>query len=155
MKQVDLLVLIFPDALPWERLSVEGLVRELSCSFQASCLKWESVKSLPTSQLPKAEVIWVVSSNWYRASQSVRKKFQFRTIFASVLGAPPKRGLPLLFWKKTTVVVPPDVKVLVHSPLNFRFYREIAQVSEQDIAYQPFPTLDSSFFTAKKTQSFW
>jgi len=139
MQKSDLTCLFFPDLLPWERCSLDPLLAHLSSRYRIE--QWD-VTQLSRDQLKEArrgENIWVVANRWQQALQFLSVPTKAK-VYVSVLGPVSSPDtLATLVWRRFRPLVAPSVQLIAHSPLSYRFLREIQHVPENQVSFVPLP----------------
>jgi len=129
--------IFFPDLLAWERECFEPILQALSANYdlrrwEASTLRRGSLKEIRATGH-----VWVISHRWQHALRFFSSVTRTR-LFVSVLGPVSSHdSIAMLFVRRFRSFVPRGVTLLAHSPLSYRFLREIQHVSESQIAFLP------------------
>jgi glycosyltransferase involved in cell wall biosynthesis len=137
-QKLQITCFLFPDLPPWEKEGVDPLIRELSGRFS---LRLIEVRAGDKGRLKKTHgVSWILSKNWERSLRFLGSTASDSRVFVSLFGIPnEKRALPLLFWKRLSRAVPENVNFIAHSPLNYRFFREIEAFPDTRVSFLHLP----------------
>jgi len=146
----DLLILISPDLEPWQRQALTPMVEEMQSQFEVRLMDITKKHRHYLKKPNLARTIWVVSKWWGRTMQFLAAKRCDSPVYFSVLGPPARNNLFTMFWIRKAFTPPPGIALLTHSPMNFRFYREIKQLSEEQVKYLSFPMVPFSSSSERK-----
>ncbi len=127
----ELTCIFFPDIQPWE---IEG-IRPVLSALGKVCTVREVNPSQPVPA--SSDAVWVLARDWKKALETLRLK-SGPQVFVSVFGIPPEsRNLFTLLWRKLRPNSYSKVKVLAHSPINFRFFAELEGLRRDQVSYLP------------------
>lgn len=140
---------IFPDLLPWERESILPLLDPLSRRCNLETIEVRDSQRGVLRQAKASEKVWVIAKNWPQAVRFLGGQQTSASVFASVMGhTQTRRPLPLVFWERFKKSTPATVRLIAHSPLNFRFLKEMEAYPESQVSLLHLPfseTLASHF----------
>ncbi len=136
----DLVCLLFPDVWAHEREGVKTLLDSLSQQIRVECVDSQNQLNYFSGTDPNSVgAYWIVARDWQKALATLPLKHTRRPVFASVLTVATRRSFPDILRQGFRPLVPRGVQILTHSPINFRFFREIARISPGRVQYLPFP----------------
>ena len=139
MKHVDLSCVVFPDIQPWERKPVEALLSYLSAKNRVQMLNADESWAVDWGKVQDSKVVWAISRDWKLVSALLRRIDVPRS-FLSVFGLPTgSAALMTLFVRRLRPTLSKSAHILTHSPINFRFFREIEEVQNRQVSYVHLP----------------
>ena len=118
--------LLFNDLYPWERSALDPLIQRLEKDLQLeTVMVTESERRYFKKE--RQGNFWVVARNWFDALAFLSgARYQHGKIFLSVFQeSSEKRPLHSLILNFLKPALPNHCHLLVHSPLDYRFYAEI------------------------------
>ncbi|NBX92178.1 MAG: glycosyltransferase [Proteobacteria bacterium] len=144
----------FSDLLPEERACVESCLDELSKTVSIERIRVTNYHRWFFQSQSNSGPSWIVSHDWQSALDFLQIKKAKSPIFVSVFSSATKKSTPLETWLKSfQSPLSSGVKLLSHSPLSYKFFRELAGIPEVQMKQipLPFPPLvrrkDSKHFT--------
>lgn len=131
---------LFSDLLPEERACVEPCLEELGSSFNLQRIEvTEYHKSFFTKQLVDGPS-WILAHDWQKALNFLSVKKSSLPVFVSVFSTSLKKITPIETWIKSFQhVLPRGVRLIAHSPMSFKFLRDLAGVPELQLENLPLP----------------
>lgn len=138
--QKSLRCVLLPDLMPWERYSILSLTERLKSE---GVVIVDSPSSLNDWKPPlnATDITWVVSGRWQSALKKIPSRLNGNW-FLSILGSDEKKeSLSSLFWRKLKPISVKNLHWLTHSPLSYRFFKEIEGVPPDQVSYVPLPML--------------
>lgn len=129
--------LIYPDVYAWETEGLEPLLNALSVQTGMCLQKVTRSHRGHLARRSDTEAFWVVCRDWKRAAHFLKIHKSTVPVFMSVLGTATRRSLPGLILHSFFNTLPANVRLIAHSPINYRFFREIAGVRKDQIHYLP------------------
>jgi glycosyltransferase involved in cell wall biosynthesis len=140
MPKPDLTCIFFQDLTPWEKESVRPIIQKLSESYHVEEILWGEGASFVLPRRGGAEAYWILSSDWKESLKKLKLGRRSPNVSVSVFGMSPEKGsLFTLLWRKLFSSYPSSLRLLTHSPLNYRFYSEIAGMPVHQVGYLPLP----------------
>lgn len=138
MNKAELNCLYFPDLLPWERSSVAPIIEGLSEQHSVNQIEvGRSHRGL--LRRDDGSINWILSSDWREALRFLGVRSARAGLWASVFGLPaPTGNLFTVLWRHLMPDLPP-IRLLTHSSINFRFYRELVKVQPRELGFLPLP----------------
>lgn len=129
---------IFPDLLPWERAALESLVFVLS---KLCPLKIIDVSGHDPLVFPETggAIHWVLSKNWKKAARKVWNVPSPKIYFSVLSSHSEPSSLQTLFLDHFRKGHSSRIHLITHSPLSFRFYREMERFSCDQVTELPLP----------------
>lgn len=133
----------FPDCTLWEVAFLERLVSSLSATHPVRLVR------VPSGGLPAAselgEKVWIVAHDWKSAWQRLRKVTRKKEVYVSILSLPVEKGsLFTLLWRRLMPSLPADTHLITHSPINYRFFREMEGWRKDRTTFLPFGSVLSA-----------
>lgn len=132
-----LVCLIYPDVYPWEKEGMEPLLNAMAVQtglhFEAVSKKHFGYFRSPV----KAEKYWIICRDWKRAVRYLKVRKADAPVYISVLGSESRRSLLGLMLQNFLGSLPTNVHLVAHSPINYRFFREIAGLEKDRITFAP------------------
>jgi len=131
---------LFSDLLPEERACVEPCLEELGNSFKVQRIEvTEYHKSFFTKQIVDGPC-WILAHDWQKALQFLKIKRSALPIFVSVFSTNLRKTTLIETWIKSFQnVVPQGVRLISHSPMSLRFFKDLAGIPEIQIESLPLP----------------
>jgi glycosyltransferase involved in cell wall biosynthesis len=140
MPKPDLTCVFFPDLTPWERESVRPILHKFSQNYLIEEIQWGESSSFVLPRREGAGAYWILSSDWKAALTKLGLGRTSPHVSASVFGSSPEKGtLFTLLWRKLFSSYPKSLRLLTHSPLNYRFFSEIVGMPASQVGYLPLP----------------
>ena len=142
MANQHLSCVIFPDLLDWEKQAISPMIAQLSLRYGIQEIVLGPARHKQSPRLFKQKLgddpLWVVAKDWRRAIKWSRG--HRGPIFVSILSLERfGQVLPLLFLRNLKSTLPGNVHLVTHSPLSFRFFRELEGIDEKRVSYMPLP----------------
>ncbi|NBT58057.1 glycosyltransferase, partial [bacterium] len=144
---------LFPDTGIEEEACIRACVLELQKSFSIEEVRVGRREKGFFKKNKSSELSWIVSKDWqgaldYLAAFSAKSK-----IFVSVLSNQSRKlSLWETWYQSLHRVIPANIKLLAHSPLSYRFLKELAGMPDLQLEQLPFPVPTPSF--GKKQSAF-
>lgn len=135
------------DVLPWERQSFETILNSLAGSISVETLEMdESFRGRLKKE--KSGTVWIIAKDWRNTIKFLGVKNQSDLkVFVSVLElSSPRENIYRVLLNKFIGSIPESVTLLVHSPLNYRFFTELEGLPKEKVRFLPLvlPKLDLS-----------
>jgi glycosyltransferase involved in cell wall biosynthesis len=143
---------LFSDLPAWEKEGVLPLFNELANRYPVTVVEVRESHRNALRRQTADNVSWIVSKDWSKALSFLGADKSPSRVFVSLFGIPAeKRALPLLFWKRLHRSLKSHIHLIAHSPLNYRFYREIESFPEDRVSFLhlPFSTDLASRFSKR------
>ncbi|MCB0405257.1 MAG: glycosyltransferase family 4 protein [Bdellovibrionales bacterium] len=132
-----LVCLIYPDVYSWEKEGFEPLLNAMTVQ---SDLHYEAVTRghFGYFKAPiRAEKYWIICRDWKRAVRYLKVRKAEAPVYISVLGTDSRPSLLGLMLQNFLNSMPSNVHLVAHSPINYRFFREIAGLEKSRITLAP------------------
>lgn len=139
------------DLLPWEKYSFHALLENLKETVQLEVHEVGAGIKGAAAKVGK-DSVWIVARDWRRAVKFLGVKNRANgNIFVSVLDlSSPRENIYKVLWNKVVAPFPESVKLLVHSPLNYRFFTELEGLPTSRVRFLPLPLPQFSESTKAK-----
>ncbi len=136
---------LFNDLEPWERRSVEALLEEISTRISVETI-WVTESQRRFFHFTGEGQYWIVAKNWQRALHFLSsKRFKSGKLYVSVLDVNQhKSSLYGLSFQSILSRSSKSLTFLVHSPMEYRFLRDIKKVPQEQVQLLPLPFYRSS-----------
>jgi len=136
-RKPSLSIVWFPDCTLWEVDFLRLLTQGLSQYGEVELIR------VPAGNEPRSEKwgdkVWLVAHDWNNALHQVRKQIKGREVWVSVLSLPTEKGsLFTLLWRRLMPSFPASIQLITHSPINFRFFREMEGWRNDRLTFHPF-----------------
>ena len=139
MTKAELNCLFFPDLLSWERSSVAPIIDELSKTHTINQIEVERSHRGLLKKAATDTSYWILSADWKDSLRFLGVKGKRPNLRASVFGLPAQNGsLATLMWRRLRPELP-FIQLVTHSPINFRFYRELIGLADRQVEFLPLP----------------
>lgn len=134
----NLTCLLFNDLESLERSSIEPMIENLS--------SWLPIETVWVTEAQKrffkgkvSGDFWVISRNWRRALEFLAyKAYRGGRVFVSVLNTQQEeKNLYRLFFQPFLTSLPKFITLIVHSPMEYHFFRDIKKVPISQLRYAP------------------
>lgn len=136
---------LFPDICPEEEACIRSCVSELQKSI--------SIQEIRVSEKEKGffkkneieETSWIVARDWQRGLRHLSAFSTKSQILVSVLSTQVRKSTLWETWfQSLNPILPAHIKLLAHSPLSYRFLKELAGIPDLQLEQVPFPVPGSS-----------
>lgn len=146
-------IFLFPDVCPEEEACVRSCLVELQKSIPVQEIRvTESDRGFFKRNTIEGSS-WIVSRDWKKALRFLSAFSAKSKILVSVLSTQSRKvSLWETWFHSLNPVLPPHIKLLAHSPLSYRFLRELAGIPDLQLEQLPLPLPVSS--TDKKGTTF-
>lgn len=155
--QASFTILLFNDLEAWERACIEPIIERLSQTALIETV-WVTEAQRRFFKKNRHGNFWIVSKNWRRALDFLSAQHHEKgQLFISVLGAAQEKkklyGLSLYSWNSK---IPKTATLIVYSPLEFQFLKEIEKVpgEQLQLGLLPPPKSETSAGYASLTRKF-
>ena len=144
IEQQQLKCVVFPDLFAWERQAISPMIAQLSRNYGVQEITLEPARHKQSPRrFPELfkgthenQPLWVVAKDWRRAIKWSRG--HRGPVFVSILSLERfGQVLPLLFLRNLKSTLPSNVHLVTHSPLSFRFFRELEGIDEKRVSFLP------------------
>lgn len=138
MTKPNLTILWFPDCTMWEVEFLTSIAKGLGKFSHIDLVR------IPSANIPRSDKwgkkVWLVSHDWRRAVGQLGRALKGREVWISVLGLPSESGsLFTLLWRRLMMTgYPPNSRIISHSPINYRFFREMEGFKNDRLSLLPF-----------------
>lgn len=126
------------DLFPWEKQALLPLFHRLGQDWKVEQVP---VGHAQRNILGKNEsgVVWIIARDWRSAVKFLGVKKQLKAkVFVSVMAlSSPRENIYRVLLKKMVGSLPESVTLLVHSPLNYRFFTELEGFSHERVRFLP------------------
>ncbi|MEZ4750125.1 MAG: glycosyltransferase family 4 protein [Bdellovibrionota bacterium] len=133
-----LVCLIYPDVYSWEKEGIEPLLGAMAVQMGLHCETVTRGHFGYFKSPARAEKYWIICRDWKRAAGFLRVGKAQAPVYMSVLGTENRRSLIGLMLQSFLSSLPRNVHLVAHSPINYRFFREIAGLGKDRITLAPF-----------------
>ncbi len=138
MKTPTFACYFYGDLPLWEKRSALALMEWFSLRSSTERFDVPLGRAFPRPSSTKG-VIWIVTRQWRRALAEARR-FPGSQVYLSILNLGTLHpSIPTLLLRKFRPTVPAHVRILTHCALNYRFFREIEGLSEDQVTLLPLP----------------
>lgn len=139
MKHVDLTCVIFPDVTPWERLPVESMISHIGGQFRTQVLVADKRWAVDWGKAQDSRLLWCLARDWKLAFDLMRR-IEVERSFVSVFGMGRSRApMSTLFLRRLRPVLGKNAHIITHSPINYRFFREIEGIQNKQVSFLHLP----------------
>jgi len=136
----SLTLFLFPDICPEEEACVRSCVEELKKSISIREIKVTNQEKGFFQNYKTDEPCWIVSRDWQHALRYLSAFSTKSKIFVSVISSNTRKMSIWETWfKSLTPVIPAHIKLLAHSPLGYRFLKELAGMPDLQLEQIPLP----------------
>jgi glycosyltransferase involved in cell wall biosynthesis len=136
----SLRLFLFPDICPEEEACIRSCIEELRKSISIQETKVTEREKGFFRQHKTDESSWIVSRDWRGALRYLSAFSTKSKIFVSVLSTNVQKvSLWETWFNSLNPVLPAHIKLLAHSPLSYRFLKELAGMPDLQLEQIPFP----------------
>ncbi|MFM8269871.1 MAG: glycosyltransferase [Pseudomonadota bacterium] len=133
-------IFLFPDVGPEEQACIQSCIWELKTSISVQEVKVGPTEKGFFKKNQITESAWIISRDWQRALRYLSAGSAKSKILVSVLSTQvPKVSLWETWFHSLAPVLPAHIKLLAHSPLSYRFLKELAGMPDLQVEQLPFP----------------
>lgn len=136
----ELHIYTFPNVSTEVQACVQACTAELSNFFP---VKQGTVSDISTQFLKKLQndsKVWIVAHDWRSAIEYLSIKKVSCRVFISVVSHEHRRLTPWETWfRSLSSSLPAHVTLIAHSPMSFRFLKDLVGVPENQLELLPFP----------------
>lgn len=155
MKNDSLRVFFYPDVPQIEREPFEAVIDSFKEKTTVSVVDVNDNHRNGVSEIPE-NTVWIVARHWREAIFFLgAHRFKKGRVFVSVLDLDsPRKSVYHVLAKNLFGSLPRNCTLLVHSPINYRFFGEMEKFKEHQLHYLPLPAvMKKDFSLVKKAAS--
>lgn len=144
MSMRSLRVLYFRGVTPLERAPFELIVENLKGKSEVTSMEVNDNHEGLLRNIPE-DNCWIVARKWREAYTFLKaNKFKNGTVFISALDLDsPRQTIHRVLAKKLFGSLPRNCTLLVHSPINYRFFGEMEKLRPEQLRYLPLPVSEA------------
>lgn len=128
------------DLLPWERSSVEPILDALEERIAVRRIAVSENDRRALERMNPGEMSWIIARNWREGIRFLGATKNSHPTFVSVFElSSPRTSIYQLIAKKVFPEIRENIHLIVHSPLNYRFFTEMEGVASERVTFVPLP----------------
>lgn len=141
------------DLLPWERQSFSSILERLRQEISVEVTEIDASHRRALSKVGSGPA-WIIARDWRSAVKFLGVRNHSKTpVFVSVMDlSSPRENIYKVLLNKLVGSVPESVTLLVHSPLNYRFFTELEGFSNSRVRFLPLPLPNTFAGAAPKSK---
>ena len=142
MTPQNLKVYFYPDVTPIERAPFEAIISALREKIEVSVVEVND-NHVGVLKRVRDTQVWIIARRWRKAFHFLGgNKFSRGNMFISVLDLDsPRQTIYHVLAKKVFGSLPRNCTLLVHSPINYRFFGEMERLGENQLRFLPLPVV--------------